>query len=160
MYIFIKNKMKKFLSIVPILLLASIIQAQSTKERLIMVMDQNKYLNDKLKSLSDRLEKQEKLILTQEGKIQNLESKIQTLESRTIALVNQQALINYPKSTTENIGHNKLSEINEEPKLQKNNTQNFNESSKDFGRCKAITQKGTRCSRQGGATGYCWQHNK
>ena len=39
MYFFIKNKMKKFLSIVPILLLASIIQAQSTKERLVMVMD-------------------------------------------------------------------------------------------------------------------------
>src|SRR5881398_2460321 len=28
----------------------------------------------------------------------------------------------------------------------------------DNGQCKAITKKGTRCSRKAGDNGYCWQH--
>ncbi|WP_225975318.1 DUF5763 domain-containing protein [Panacibacter ginsenosidivorans] len=28
------------------------------------------------------------------------------------------------------------------------------------GQCKAITKKGTRCTRKAGRNGYCWQHGK
>lgn len=45
----------------------------------------------------------------------------------------------------------------------KNNTKSHKSPKKSLSnteRCKAITKKGTRCSRTATASGYCWQHSK
>jgi septal ring factor EnvC (AmiA/AmiB activator) len=136
-----------------ILFSPSLIYSQSTKEKLVMVMEQNRFLNERLKSLNEKFEKQDKAIWVLENKIQSLESKIIALENQ----VNQvKSITNTPESTQ---ALNKP-QIKEEPKIQNNGIQNNSDTPRSFGQCKAITQKGSRCSRQGGATGYCWQHNK
>jgi len=118
--------------------------SQSNKERLIMVMEQNKFLNEKLKSLSDKVENQEKVIWSFENKIKNLENKISQLETiKNISSDGKQQQIQPVK--------------NEESKP---NPEKNKEQPRNFGQCKATTSKGTQCSRQGGATGYCWQHAK
>lgn len=131
----------------------SLIYSQSTKEKLVMVMEQNRFLNERLKSLNEKFEKQDKAIWVLENKIQSLDSKIIALENQ----VNQvKSITNTPESTQI---LNK-SQIKEEPKIQNNGIQNNSDTPRSFGQCKANTQKGSRCSRQGGATGYCWQHSK
>ncbi len=76
-----KATMKRIL--ICLLFLISFIQtySQSTKERLVMVMEQNKYLNDKIKLLGEKVETQEKTIWNLENKLKLIESKLLQLES-------------------------------------------------------------------------------
>ncbi len=122
--------------------------SQSTKERLIMVMEQNRYLNEKLKGLSEKMETQEKTIWNLENKIKSIESKLNELESSTNRNAENKQIVKPTNNIT-----NEKSQNSTKP-------ENNNEQPRSFGQCKAITAKGTQCSRQGGATGYCWQHNK
>jgi septal ring factor EnvC (AmiA/AmiB activator) len=136
-----------------ILFSPNLIYSQSTKEKLVMVMEQNKFLNERLKLLNEKIEKQDKAIW-------GLENKIQSLESKIIAFENQLNQVKSITNTPESTQSPNKPQIKEEPKIQNNGTQNNSDTPRSFGQCKAITQKGSRCSRQGGATGYCWQHNK
>jgi septal ring factor EnvC (AmiA/AmiB activator) len=62
--------------------------SQSTKKRMEMVMDQNKYLNNKIKLLSTKIDSQEKLIKNFEVKIKSMEVKIIQLEKIINSLPN------------------------------------------------------------------------
>lgn len=50
--------------------------SQSTKERLVALTEQNKYLNDRIKLLSEKVETQEKTVWNLENKLKLIESKL------------------------------------------------------------------------------------
>lgn len=143
-----KATMKRIL--ICLLFLTFFIQtySQSTKERLVALTEQNKYLNDRIKLLSEKVETQEKTVWNLENKLKLIESKLLQLESTPNTNVDNKQTAKQNNNTTI-----------ESPKND-TKSENNNEQPKSFGQCKAITAKGTKCSRQGGATGFCWQHNK
>ena len=80
--------MRIVILILMIIMSYSVSYSQSTKKRMEMVMDQNKYLNNKIKLLSTKIDSQEKLIKNFEGKIKSMEVKIIHLEKIINSLPN------------------------------------------------------------------------
>jgi TolA-binding protein len=136
---------KNFLTVLVCLTLVIPALSQSTKEKLGMVIEQNRSLQERFNALSSKVEMQDKIILSLESKVNYLEKRIQDLESSKDTRL--QAIP--PPSQAKPLMNN-----------SENSKPENREQPKSYGQCKATTQKGTRCSRQGGPTGYCWQHAK
>ena len=120
-------------------------QQKSTKDQIETVRLENELTKEKMKTLELKIEILQKDIEELKKNIQSLTAVISNAQQAKSA---QPAVEAKPD---QNINYGNSSSTQE-------NSRKSTSTPTSYGQCKAITKKGTRCSRSARANGYCWQH--